>query len=183
MLKRLHQRPKLQLLLGLLIGLIFGFLLDKGGVTHYRTIMGQLLLRDFRVMKIIFSAIITGSVGLQILRSLGYVEFNLKPCRLRANIIGGLIFGLGFGLLGYCPGTAAGGVGVGSIHAFIGVVGILLGAGLFARLYPRLADYLANDSLGKVSISELLKVKPWVILMPLTVIIVAAFIILEHYGL
>jgi len=67
MLKRLHERKKLQLGIGFGTGIFFGFLLQKGGVTNYDVILGQLLLTDFTVVKIMLSAVITGMVGIYLL--------------------------------------------------------------------------------------------------------------------
>ena len=100
-----------KLMLGLITGIIFGFLLQKGGVTEYKVLIGQLLLKDFTVIKIIITAIITGMIGIYFMNDKGYVNLHPKPGSLGSVIIGGLLFGVGFGLLGYCPGTVAGAVG------------------------------------------------------------------------
>lgn len=182
MLKEVHGRKKSQLVFGLIFGIIFGFLLDRGGVTRYEVIMNQLLLRDFTVLKILFTAILTGMLGLHIMKKMGYIKFHPKPCRFRANIIGGLIFGIGFGLLGYCPGTAAGAIGRGSLHALVGVGGILAGAGIFASVYNYLQDFLKRDSIGNVTIPELLKTNQWLIILIVFVIFIAVLFILETKG-
>lgn len=104
---------RLHLFVGLITGIIFGFLLQKGGVTDYDVLIGQLLLKDFTVIKIIITAIITGMIGIYFLKSKGLVKLHPKPGSLGSVVIGGLLFGIGFGLLGYCPGTVAGAVGHG----------------------------------------------------------------------
>ena len=108
MLTKLHGHKRTQLLLGLLAGFAFGFLLEKGGVTRYDVILGQLLLRDFTVLKIMLSAAATGMLGVHLLRSLGLARLHPKPGSWGSTAVGGLIFGLGFATLGYCPGTIAG---------------------------------------------------------------------------
>ncbi|MBN2538026.1 YeeE/YedE family protein, partial [candidate division WOR-3 bacterium] len=105
MLERLHGRRGLQLLLGFLFGVVFGFLLHKGGVTDYDVIVGQLLLRDHTVLKIMLSAVVVGMLGIHALRSLKLARLRPKPGSPGSVIIGGLLFGLGFATLGYCPGT------------------------------------------------------------------------------
>jgi len=138
MLRAIRTHRRFQLLMGLLVGIPFGFLLQKGGATRYDVIIGQLLFTDFTVVKIMLSAIVVGTLGVHALRSRGLVQLHPKPGSVGASAIGSLIFGLGFGTLGYCPGTVAGAVGQGSLDAlFGGVVGIFIGAGLFAHLYPR----------------------------------------------
>ena len=83
-----------QLLLGALFGFIFGFLLQKGGVTKYEILIGVLLLRDFTVFKVMLSAVMVGMAGVYTLYAMGKVELKIKPVRLGGNIIGGLIFGV-----------------------------------------------------------------------------------------
>jgi Na+/H+-dicarboxylate symporter len=120
----------LQKIIGLIIGICFGFCLQKGGVTSYDTIIGQLLLTDFTVVKVMVTAIIVGMIGIHLMKSLGMIEFHTFKGSLGSSVIGGLIFGIGFGLLGYCPGTVAGAIGQGQIDALLGgAVGILIGTG------------------------------------------------------
>lgn len=122
-----------QLLLGLLFGVIFGFLLQKGGVSKYHILISALLLEDFTVMKVMLTAIIVGSIGIFSLHAFDLVKLDFKPTRYAANIIGGLLFGVGFGLLGYCPGTGAAALGQGNWDVLSGIVGLLLGSYLFAE--------------------------------------------------
>ena len=88
-----------QLALGLLFGLAFGFLLQKGGVAKYHVLIGVLLLEDFTVIKVMLTAIVVGMVGIFALYALGLVKLHIKPTRYAANILGGLLFGVGFALL------------------------------------------------------------------------------------
>ena len=129
------KNKKTQLVAGLLFGIIFGFLLQKGGVTDYDVLIGQLLLTDFTVAKIIITAIITGMIGVYFMKSKGMVKLHPKPGSWSSVVIGGLLFGIGFGLLGYCPGTVLGAVGQGYLDAlFGGVIGIILGTCFFAKI-------------------------------------------------
>ena len=109
LLTRLHRNGKAQIALGLGIGIAFGFLLQKGGVTDYNMIIGQLLLENFIVVKMMLSAVIVAMIGVHLLVHFGYAELHVSPGSLGSNMIGGLIFGAGFALLGLCPGTVAGG--------------------------------------------------------------------------
>ncbi len=185
MLTGLHERKNLQLALGLLIGIVFGFLLQKGGVTDYNVIIGQLLLTDFTVVKIMLAASITGMLGVHLLRSLGLAQLHPKPGSIGASVIGGLLFGIGFGILGYCPGTVAGAVGQGSLDAlFGGVVGMLIGAGVFAALYPKLQQtILSTGDFGELTLPTLFKVNAWLLVIPVAAALTALLWAMERFGL
>ncbi|MBW6466999.1 MAG: YeeE/YedE family protein [Brevefilum sp.] len=170
---------------GLVMGIVFGFLLQKGGVTKYDVILGQLLLTDFTMVKIILTAILTGMIGIYAMKSLGWVELSVKSGSWGMNGIGGLIFGVGFALLGYCPGTIAGAIGNGSLDAMVGgLAGIWIGSGLFAALYPKLrSGILKKGDFGDLTLPKLFKVNDWVVVIPAAVLIVVVLIWIEMAGL
>ena len=123
-----------QVITALLFGLAFGFLLQKGGVAKYNVLIGQLLLQDFTVVKIMVSAIIVGMVGIFTLNHFAKVNLHIKPTRIGAQSIGGLLFGAGFALLAYCPGTGAAALGQGSWDVLFGMAGLVAGSYLFAEM-------------------------------------------------
>lgn len=123
-----------QLLWGLLFGIIFGFLLQKGGVAKYHVLIGVLLLRDLTVIKVMLSAILVGMLGIFVLRRAGLVRVHLKPTRYLANSVGGIIFGIGFALAAYCPGTGAAALGQGNLDALGVMAGMIVGSFLFAEM-------------------------------------------------
>jgi uncharacterized membrane protein YedE/YeeE len=142
--------------LALLFGTVFGFLLQRGGVGDYDVLLGQLLLKDWTVAKIMLSAILVGSVGLFALKALGKVELQLKKTRLAANILGGLIFGAGFGLSGYCPGSAAAALGQGRWDALVAMGGMVFGSYLYALSSGLLSQTVEKwGDLGKVTLADL----------------------------
>lgn len=143
----------------IIFGFIFGFLLQKGGVAKYHILVGQLLLQNFTVIKVMMSAVIVGMVGVYFLNKLALITLHLKPTRLGSNIIGGLIFGVGFALLGYCPGTGAAAIGQGNGDALFGVGGLLMGSYLFAEFSSKIKETIGKwGNLGKITIPDLLKV-------------------------
>jgi len=182
----LHAHRFAQLLIGLLIGIGFGFLLQKGGATSYDVIVGQLLLTDFTVLKLMLSAVVVGMIGVHLLKAAGLAQLHIKPGGWGSTVVGGLIFGAGFGLLGYCQGTAAAAAGQGTMDALIGGVGgILLGSALFALAYPALArGPLAAGKFTKLTLTEALGLRR----TAYAVVIVAALLVellagLESAGL
>ena len=181
--KRFKDRSTL--LWGLAFGIVFGFLLQKGGATKYDVIIGQLLLTDFTVLKIMLSAVLTGMIGVYAMKSLGWVQLNPKSGSAGMNIIGGLIFGVGFAVLGYCPGTIAGAIGNGYLDATVGgLAGILIGAGLFAALYPRLSQgILKKGDFGNLTLPQVFKVQDWAAVVAVAVLIFLFLYWLERAGL
>ncbi len=184
-LEDLHENNRLQLAIGLLLGLCFGAFLYIGGVTEYNVILGQLLLTDFTVIKVMLVAVFVGMIGVYAMRSRGLVELHPKPGSIGSTVIGGIIFGMGFAVLGYCPGTVAGAVGHGALDAlFGGVTGILVGAGIFAAAYPVLDEkVLSKGVFRSMTIPDALKANPWYVIIPLCILISAVLAGLEYFGL
>lgn len=146
-----------QLVLGLVFGVLFGFLLQKGGVARYEVLMGQFFLTDFTVIKIMLSAIIVGMVGIFGLRALGLVTLHVKPTHYAANIAGGLIFGVGLGLLGYCPGTGIVALGQGNYDAIAGILGLLVGSYVYAETSGYLAATIQTiGNRGRIMLPDVL---------------------------
>jgi uncharacterized protein len=178
-----RSRPA-QIVLGLVTGIFFGFFLEKGGATRYGIIEGQLLLTDFTVLRLMLSAVMVGMVLFPILKHYGYANLHAADGTIGANVIGGLIFGAGFALLGYCPGTVAGAVGTGALDALIGgMVGMLIGAGIFAESYPALKDgILSRGPFPAVTIPELLRVNTVIAVILLEAGMIGLLLLLEYAG-
>ncbi len=124
-------------ILSVLSGMIFGFLLQKGAVSRFDVIVGQFLLRDFTVMKVMFTAIVVGSIGIFSLHFLGIIpKLLLSTTPLFLSAIGGAIFGVGMSVSGYCPGTGIAALAEGSKDVLFGLVGMLFGSIVFNELSP-----------------------------------------------
>src|SRR5450759_2088549 len=146
-----------KLMAGAIFGLAFGFLLQKGGVGKYNVLVGQLLLQDFTVAKVMLTAIVVGMVGIFALHHFAKVNLHIKPTRIGSNIIGGLLFGAGFALIGYCPGTAAAALGQGSWDALFGMAGLIAGSWMFAELSGWTKRTIENwGDLGKTHMEEII---------------------------
>lgn len=162
-----------EFLVGIITGILFGFLMQKGQVLRYDRQLGALRLKDMTIVKFMLTAILVAMVGIYLLLDLGLVKLSVKPLVLGGNIWGGLIFGVGWAIVGYCPATAMGALGEGRFDAVFALLGMILGAGIFAEFYPGLKKtLLACGSYGKVTLPGLLGVNHWIVI----VILAAAFI-------
>lgn len=143
-------------LLILAFGFLFGAILQSAGLNKYNTISGMARLEDFTVAKAIAVAVGLGAILLSVEIGLGYASFHIKPILLIGIIAGGLMFGAGMAILGYCPGTLPISLGQGSIDALIGIVGGISGGIVYTLLHPFIKDMLGPD-LGKHSLETALR--------------------------
>lgn len=172
------------LIYGLITGLLFGFLLQKGRVLRYDKQLGALRLKDMTIVKFMLSSVVVGMVGVYLLNDLGLAKLSIKATILGPVVLGGLIFGLGWGLLGYCPGTSMGALGEGRWDAAWGILGMIVGAALFAEAYPRLkATVFTWGDLGKITLPQVLGVSHWVIIPLFIAATLGLFWWLEKKGL
>ena len=158
------------LMYGLVTGILFGFLLQKGRVLRYDKQIGALRLQDMTIVKFMLSAIVVGMIGTYLLVDLGLAKLSIKPMIVGAIVIGGLLFGIGWGLFGYCPGTSMGAVGEGRIDGLWGIAGMVAGAALFAEAFPLLkTTVLTWGNFGKITIPKMLGVNHWLIIIPFAI--------------
>lgn len=171
-----------KLIAGVIFGLAFGFLLQKGGVGKFNVLIGQLLLQDFTVAKVMLNAIVVGMIGVFTLHHFAQLNLHIKPARIGANIIGGLLFGAGFALMGYCPGTAAAALGQGSWDALFGMAGLVVGSWLFAELSGWTKRTIEKwGDLGKVLLPDLLHLPRGVFVAGFAVTLTAIIVLLERF--
>lgn len=140
------------LIVGLVAGFLFGYFLQKGGILKYETQLDAMQLRSFTIFKFMMSAMITGSVGLHILKGFGFIDFNPEPFSVFGVIIGGLIFGIGWGLLGSCPGTDIGSIGTGRIDTIWGLLGLIAGSIIFSFIYEPVSKLYNSTIIGNISL-------------------------------
>jgi len=151
-------------ILGLITGVLFGFLLQKGRVLRFEKQVGAMLLKDMTILKFMLSAILVGMVGIQFLASTGIIALSHKAMNLGAVLVGGALFGGGWAVMGFCPGTSIGALGEGRWHAVFAIAGMVIGAALYAEFFPFIkSTVLAWKDFGKIGLPEVLGVSPWVI--------------------
>lgn len=172
--------PVLQLVLGFVFGLAFGFLLQKGGVAKFHILVGVLLFTDWTVIQVMLSAIAVGMAGIYAMKWSGLIKLQPKRTRYAANVIGGLVFGAGFALAAYCPGTNAAALGQGNYDALAVVVGLIAGSWVFAETSGWAAKHL--DPLGDrgmVTLPDWLPWPPHVVVLVVWVLLIAALVAIE----
>ncbi|NGX56788.1 MAG: hypothetical protein K1060chlam5_01034 [Candidatus Anoxychlamydiales bacterium] len=164
----------------IIAGLIFGFLLRKALVSRFNTIVNQLLLKDFTVVKVIFSAIVVGSIGIYFLNSFNLVKINVSSQNLLPAILGGGIFGIGMAITGYCPGTAMAALGDGAKDMYYGVPGMVLGAMIYAEFYPKLSKLInLNSKTPNPTFANLFNASPWIFIVILVVFALILFYLID----
>lgn len=169
---------------GLIPGIIFGALMQSSRVIRYDKQLGALRLIDMTIVKFMISAVVVGSIGIYLMKDLGYVQLSVKSFMPLANISGGLLFGIGWGLFGYCPGTSLGALGEGRWDSLWGIFGMIIGAAFFAEVYPVFKISLMKwGSLGKVTLPEMIGINHWFIIIPFAVLSVLLCNWLEKKGL
>ncbi|MGD2124625.1 MAG: YeeE/YedE thiosulfate transporter family protein [Desulfobacteraceae bacterium] len=172
------------LIYGLITGILFGFFLQKARVIRYDKQLGALRLKDMTIVKFMLSTILVGMVGVYLLRDIGLIKLSLKSTVLGGNVLGGLIFGIGWGLLGYCPGTSAGALGEGRWDAFWGILGMLGGAALFAEAYPGFKKtVLTWGDFGKITLPQIVGINHWIVILILVFGLLLLFRWFEKRGL
>jgi uncharacterized membrane protein YedE/YeeE len=171
-------------ILGLLTGIAFGFLLQKGRVLRFEKQVGAMLLKDMTILKFMLSAIIVGMVGVAVLSSMGIITLSHKPMNVGAILVGGALFGTGWAIMGYCPGTSVGALGEGRWHAIFAIAGMVAGAGVYAELYPFFkTTVLSWADFGKIGLPEALGVSPWIVIVVFILMVLALFRWFESKGL
>lgn len=166
----------MSLIYGIVTGILFGFLLQKAHVLRYDKQVGALRLIDMTIVKFMLSAIVVASIGIYFLKDLGLIQLAIKSTSLGSQLLGGVLFGIGWGLLGYCPGTAVGALGEGRIDALWGIFGMLFGAALYAAAYPFMmahVDIIGNY--GKISLPQAIGLNHWVVILLMAAAVLVLF--------
>lgn len=147
------------LIIAFLIGIGFGFFLERAGFGSAKKLTAQFYLTDLSVFKVMFTAIITAMLGIFYLGWMGFVDLSLvylTPTFLVPQIVGGLLLGAGFVVGGYCPGTACAALSTGKLDALINLLGIILGIVVFGELFPWIEGFYYATPMGQVTLPQLL---------------------------
>jgi uncharacterized membrane protein YedE/YeeE len=159
------------LILGLVIGMAFGAILQLGGASSYRKIMGSLLLKDMDIIKLILLSIAVGTVGIYALDLVDMANMSIKPTYVLGITVAGLIFGVGFAVAGYCPGTCVVAAAEGKTDAIVTVFGGLAGALIYALVAPWMQGLIGVSNYGKVTFASAFDINGLWIAIPFSAIL------------
>jgi uncharacterized membrane protein YedE/YeeE len=168
--------------IALAIGIAFGFFLERAGLGSAKKLSAQFYLKDLTVFKMMFTAIITAMIGGFWLQWFGLLQLDqvyLTPTYVLPQVVGGLVFGVGFIVGGYCPGTSCVASSTGSLDGVFNVLGLLAGILIFGELYPFLETFYTATPLGQITLPEFLGISSSSILFIVVVIALFGFWISE----
>ena len=167
-------------IIAILIGLVFGFVLEASGFSSSRKLAGVFYGYDFAVLKVFFTAAVVALIGMYYMDYLGYVDVNqmyVHPTYLWGAIIGGVIMGLGFVTGGFCPGTSLCAVAIGKIDAIVYVIGIMIGVFIFSELFFLFQPLYEGSFLGNLTLVDSFDINPYWFIFIFTIIAVISFVI------
>ncbi len=173
--------PGTSLWVALGVGILFGFVLERAGFGDARNLTNIFYFRDMRVLKVMFSAIGTALVGLIVLSWIGLfdysmlVNYSLLQTYLWPQLVGGVLFGLGFVIGGYCPGTSAVGIMSGKLDALIFMLGMIVGIWVFAAGFPVWGSFYKSSPLGRVTLWQVFGMSKELIAAAVVVMALASF--------
>lgn len=168
-------------IIGAIMGIVFGFALEKARVFEPGMIVGQMQLHNFIMLKVFLTAVATGAVVLAVLNGFGLTALHPKPTIYGADILGGLLLGAGIALAGACPGTVLAQVGVGYRDALFTLFGGVAGAVVFSYLEPSLKTTLLSGGKGKITFADVTGLPYWFLALSLAAVLIAALFGLEKW--
>jgi hypothetical protein len=171
----------LAILVGLLMGVVFGFALEKSRVFEPGMIVGQMQLRNFIMLKVFLTAVATGALVLAVLNGFGFVKLQPKAAIYAADIVGGAILGAGIALAGACPGTTLAQIGAGYRDALFTLVGGLVGAVAFSYAQPWFASTVFGTSYGALTFTGLAGIPYWQGALIFAAVLVVLLVALERW--
>jgi len=156
--------------LAVLLGVFFGLSLERSGLGDPHTLTGVFYFQDFAVPKVMFTAIVVAGTGLYMLADLKLLDLSrvyFVPTFFWPQLVGGALFGVGFVVSGYCPGTAVAGLASGKLDALVTLFGVGAGSLLFAVLYPALEEFYVSSDMGTATLQSYFGINHWIVLIVL----------------
>ncbi len=162
------------------IGIAFGFVLERGGLGNAKKLAAQFYLTDMTVFKVMFTAIITAMVGIYLLSLAGLIQLSLMlvtPTFIFPQMVGGVLFGIGFVMGGYCPGTSCISASTGKQDALVFIAGMVAGILLFGEMFEFVRDFYYMTPMGSVTIPTLLQIPYGIVVATVVCLAFAGFVL------
>lgn len=166
------------LVIAFVIGIFFGFALERGGFGNARILAAQFYFTNMRVLKVMFSAIVTAMIGLFYFAWIGWLDLSLVyvgDTYLVPQIVGGFILGVGFTIGGYCPGTSFVSASTGRKDGMVFILGILFGIFLFGEIFPLIENFYNSTNIGRVTLPDALGLTYGMVVFLVVLIAIGAF--------
>ena len=170
------------LIVAFVTGIGFGFFLERAGFGNARILAAQFYFRNLRVLKVMFTAIVTAMVGLYFLSRIGFVDLSLVylvPTFLVPQVVGGIILGVGFVIGGYCPGTSCVAAATGRVDGMVYLLGMFAGLFGFAEAYPHLEGFAHSTAMGQITLPRLFDIPYGLVVFAVVVMALGAFVAAE----
>ncbi len=165
-----------------LIGFMFGFVLERAGFGNPRKLTAVFYLRDFAVLKVIFTAIVVGILGLLYFSVFGWIDLGrvyLLPTFIWPHIVGGLVLGVGFVMGGYCPTTSVVAMVSGKLDGLIFIIGMMIGSVFFAEVFPMLEGFYNSGDMGAIRLTDVFNINSGIIAFLVCLVAVGAYWFVE----
>jgi uncharacterized membrane protein YedE/YeeE len=166
------------LVIAFIIGIGFGFFLERAGFGSSKKLAAQFYFTDMAVLKVMFTAIVTAMVGLFYLSWIGFVDLSqvyVSTTYLAPQIVGGLILGVGFVIGGYCPGTSCVAAATGRIDGMVYLAGVVAGIFVFGEIVPLFSGFYSSTNLGRLTLPEVFNMSYGMVVFLVVAMAVGAF--------
>ncbi len=169
---------EVSLIIAVVIGIGFGFFLERAGFGSAKKLAAQFYFTDMTVLKVMFTAIVTAMLGVYFLSVLGFVDLSLvylTPTNLLPQVVGGLLLGFGFVIGGYCPGTSCVSAATGRTDGWVYLGGLLVGILVFGEAFPLLETFYNSTPMGQVTLAQLTGIPYGILVFGVVVMALGAF--------
>ncbi|MBK7227848.1 MAG: YeeE/YedE family protein [Ignavibacteriales bacterium] len=166
------------LIIAFAIGIAFGIALEKGGFGRATILASQFYFTNMRVLKVMFTAIVTAMLGLYFFSVIGFVDLSLvylTQTNMLPMVVGGLVAGVGFVIGGYCPGTSVVAFATGKIDAVVYVLGMIFGIFVFGEMFPSIENFFNSGFMGNVTIPSYFNLSYGLVVFLVVLMAIGAF--------
>lgn len=170
------------LVIAFIIGIGFGFALERGGFGSARILAAQFYFSNMRVLKVMFTAIVTAMLGVYYLSVIGFVDLSLiyiSETYILPQVLGGLILGIGFVIGGYCPGTSVVSFATGKLDGFVYILGVMFGIFVFGEIFPFITDFYYSTNMGSVTLPQFFHLSYGMVVFLVVIMAIGAFALAE----